>query len=42
MDEYDPNKVYFRCNTCEFLFMEDPFLFPVRCPQCGSEDVVRT
>ncbi|WP_268865971.1 hypothetical protein [Methanolobus vulcani] len=42
MDEYDPNKVYFRCNACEFLFMEDPSLFPVRCPQCSSENVSRT
>ncbi|WP_277985480.1 hypothetical protein [Methanolobus psychrotolerans] len=42
MDDYDPMKVYFRCNVCDFLFMENPERFPVMCPQCGSEDVFRT
>ncbi|WP_406660712.1 hypothetical protein V7O66_12840 [Methanolobus sp. ZRKC3] len=33
--------VYFRCNVCEFTFQEDPNRFPVKCLQCGSEDVYR-
>ncbi|OFV66629.1 MAG: hypothetical protein SBU_000596 [Candidatus Syntrophoarchaeum butanivorans] len=40
MCEIDQNKVYFKCITCEYVFQEDPMIV-VRCPMCGSEDVVR-
>ena len=42
MDGIDQNKVYFVCRTCNFVFEEDPSFFPIRCPQCGSEDTMRT
>ncbi len=38
----DQNKVYFACRTCGFVFQEDPSHFPILCPQCGSEDCIRT
>ncbi|MCQ6961923.1 hypothetical protein PV02_01695 [Methanolobus chelungpuianus] len=41
MDDYNSSTVYFRCNICDFLFQEDPERFPVRCFQCGSENVSR-
>jgi predicted Zn-ribbon and HTH transcriptional regulator len=41
MDEFDSSTVYFKCNVCEFTFQEDPDRFPVKCLQCGSEDVYR-
>ncbi|MHC1611652.1 MAG: hypothetical protein ACXQTW_08710 [Candidatus Methanospirareceae archaeon] len=40
--EIDRNKVFFRCNTCGYIFEEDPERMSVRCPQCGSEDTERT
>lgn len=42
MDDYNSSTVYFRCNICDFLFQEDPERFPVKCFQCGSENVSRT
>ena len=38
----DQDKVYFSCKTCGFVFQADPFFFPIVCPQCGSEDCMRT
>ena len=38
----DQNKVYFLCKTCDFVFQADPSHFPIICPQCGSEDCMRT
>lgn len=40
--EVDQDKVFFRCNTCNFVFQHDPFTVPIKCPQCGSEDTERT
>nr|MCR5853512.1 hypothetical protein [Methanophagales archaeon] len=42
MEDLDAGKVFFVCNICGYVFQEDPFKMPVRCPQCGSEDVSRT
>ncbi|SNY21221.1 MULTISPECIES: hypothetical protein [Methanohalophilus] len=42
MDDIDQSKVYFVCNTCSFVFQADPNFIPIKCPQCGSEDTVRT
>ncbi|MFQ6121049.1 MAG: hypothetical protein ACE5KE_14335 [Methanosarcinales archaeon] len=43
MEEYiDQSKVYFICNVCSFVFQADPYFFPIKCPQCGSEDTERT
>ncbi|WP_462272504.1 hypothetical protein [Methanohalophilus sp.] len=42
MDGIDQAKVYFVCNTCSFVFQADPNFMPIKCPQCGSEDTVRT
>ena len=39
MEELPRDKVYFQCNTCGYVFMEDPYKFPITCPMCGSEDV---
>jgi predicted Zn-ribbon and HTH transcriptional regulator len=41
-DEIDQNKVYFVCKKCGFVFQDDPYFFPIKCPQCGSEDTART
>jgi predicted Zn-ribbon and HTH transcriptional regulator len=40
-DGIDPNKVYFKCNVCEFVFQDDPNFIPIKCPQCGSENTMR-
>ncbi len=42
MDDIDQSMVYFACNVCEFMFQSDPNFVPIVCPQCGSENVVRT
>ncbi|MEA1945617.1 MAG: hypothetical protein U9N07_09890 [Euryarchaeota archaeon] len=42
MDDIDQSMVYFVCNVCEFTFQSDPDIAPIKCPQCGSEDVSRT
>lgn len=42
MQDVDQSKVFFACRTCGFVFEEDPAMYPVRCPQCGSEDTERT
>ncbi|HTY91815.1 MAG TPA: hypothetical protein VMC84_11615 [Methanocella sp.] len=42
MEDIDQNKVFYMCRTCGFVFEENPDCFPVRCPQCGSEDTERT
>ncbi|ADB57802.1 hypothetical protein Arcpr_0738 [Archaeoglobus profundus DSM 5631] len=34
-------EVYFQCDTYGYVFLENPYKFPIKCPQCGSEDVVR-
>ena len=39
MMEENTDKVYFQCNTCGYVFLDDPYKFPVICPMCGSEDV---
>lgn len=38
MPEELETQVYFSCKACGYLFMADPELMPVRCPQCDSED----
>ena len=42
MEDVDQSKVFYECKTCGFVFEENPDNFLVRCPQCGSEDTVRT
>lgn len=42
MDDVNQSMVYFRCNVCDFVFQADPNFVPIKCPQCGSEDTVRT
>jgi Zn finger protein HypA/HybF involved in hydrogenase expression len=39
-DEINQNMVYFKCVKCEYVFQADPMLL-MRCPMCGTEDVVR-
>jgi len=41
MDDIDQSMVYFVCTACEFTFQSDPNIAPIKCPQCGSEDVIR-
>jgi predicted Zn-ribbon and HTH transcriptional regulator len=40
-EEIDPNKVYFQCSVCNFVFQENPFMLPIKCPQCGAENPIR-
>jgi predicted Zn-ribbon and HTH transcriptional regulator len=40
--EIDQSKVFFRCTVCGYVFQEDPYKMPIRCPQCGSEDTELT
>lgn len=42
MDDIDQSKVYFVCRTCNYVFEADPNFCPIVCPQCGSEDTMRT
>ena len=42
MDDIDQSMVYFACTVCDFTFQSDPNFVPIICPQCGSENVVRT
>ncbi len=42
MEDVDQTKVFFLCKTCKFVFEADPDFFPIKCPQCGSEDTMRT
>lgn len=42
MEEIDQSKVFFVCKTCNFIFEADPSFFSIICPQCGSEDTMRT
>lgn len=42
MEDVDQSKVFFVCKTCGFVFEADPDLFITVCPQCGSEDTMRT
>ncbi|MDY6966167.1 MAG: hypothetical protein SVM80_09425 [Halobacteriota archaeon] len=39
--DIDQNKVYFKCNVCEYVFQADPEIL-IKCPMCGTEDVSRT
>ena len=41
-EDIDQEKVFFVCKRCGFVFQFDPYFFPVICPQCGSEDCMRT
>ena len=42
MEDVDQSMVFFVCRTCNYVFEANPDSFPIRCPQCGSEDCVRT
>ncbi|WP_456486407.1 hypothetical protein [Candidatus Alkanophaga liquidiphilum] len=39
--ETEEGRVFFMCE-CGYVFQESPYKFPIRCPQCGSENVSRT
>jgi len=41
MFEIDLDRVFFVCDVCNYIFQDDPFKMPVRCPMCGSEKVSR-
>ncbi len=40
-EEINQNMVYFQCTKCDHVFQADPLML-IRCPMCGTEDVVRT
>ena len=42
MEDMDQSMVYFVCNVCDFTFQADPSFDMITCPQCGSENVMRT
>jgi len=42
MEDMDQSMVYFVCSVCDFTFQADPSFDVITCPQCGSENVMRT